>query len=463
MTAPASTPPRDPHADDPDHTIVALASGQAQAPRALIRVSGPRAHALLGTPRDHTPRAGVTRLTLADGRTLPALYLIAHAPRSYTGQDTLELLIPGHPTLVRRALDGMLARSTAHAVIREANPGEFSARAYLHGKLTLDQAEGVAATIAAGSQAELAAARAALAGSAGKAFVAIADRLATLLALVEAGVDFADQDDVIPIAPRDLYEHLGSLLDQLDDHLGAVRGEERPDFRPLVVLAGPPNAGKSTLFNALLRRPRALASPTPGTTRDVLREPLALAGPASFEITLADLPGLDATSTGPIDAPAQTAARAVLLDADLVLWCDPTARFDPAAPHAPPTTVTSLRLRTRGDQPSPNPTPPDTLVVCALDGHNLATLRARLLEILWPSPTRARNALLPRHRRAALQTRAAIREARAQIDPQRRALARPELVAQALRQALDDLGSITGRLTPDEIVGRIFATFCIGK
>jgi len=463
-----NSPPRHLLNHHSPHTIIAQASGQAPAPRAIIRVSGPAVPHILATLFDSPPTtpAQPARLKLAHDLTLPVLLIRATAPRSYTGEDTLELLLPGHPALTRRVLDALLDCSNADRIIRQAEPGEFTARAYLLGKLTLAQAEGVAATIAAATHAELDSARALLAGTQGRQLADLADDLANNLALVEAGVDFTDQEDVVPITSAALRQRLDHLVTHLDALLGSVRGQERPDFRPLVVLAGAPNAGKSTLFNALLGRTRALASPTPGTTRDVLREPLTLATPAAgLEITLADLAGLDdqPAHRSAIDDQAQAIARATLQDADLILWCDPTGLFA-AAPilhsaAAPPI----LKIRTMSDQPAAPPAARDIHPLCALDGRGLAALRDLIATTLWPAANRPRAALLPRHRRAVLQARAAARSAREQLQARSGPIDHPEIVSSLLRTALDHLGEVSGQLPPDEIVGRIFATFCIGK
>lgn len=269
------------------------------------------------------------------------------------------MLVPGNPALVQRVIATLLT----HENVRLATPGEFSARAYLNGKLTLAQAEGIAATIAARTDAELAAAEALLSGGTGRVFAHWADELTTLLALVEAGIDFTDQEDVVPIAPDDLVRRLTTLAHALADHLGSVRGGEHRDTLPVVALAGPPNAGKSTLFNALLGRRRAVVSPIAGTTRDVLAERLDLSGdaPGADPIMLLDLAGLDASpewaagdsAANAIDADAQARAREALTHADIIIHCDPTGRFDTAIPGS--TERPTIRARTKSDLPPPSP------------------------------------------------------------------------------------------------------------
>lgn len=453
-------------------TIAACASPPARAPRALLRISGPGvpdlAHALL-TPAPLARRAAPARLELAP-HTLPALAAFYPAPRSYTGEDVLELLIPGNPRLVERVLDHLCA----HPGVRRAGPGEFTARAYLQGKLTLDQAEGVAASIAALTRDELDAARALRDGHAGNDARAWRDELVAVLALVEAAIDFTDQEDVRPISADALRARVIAVRDAIGTRLGAGAGAHIREGDPLVVLAGAPNAGKSTLFNALLARTRAVAGPTPGTTRDVLVEPLDLARltPGAGRILLADLAGLDADAQG-VDALAQQAARDALADADLVLWCDPSGRFDPAA--APPTDAPILRVRTFADQRPADPSLPSSpsvpassqapastpsLSVSALDQRGLPALALAISRTLSGVRAAPLLTLLPRHR-------AALRDAAVALD-HTLALAheRPdsaEEIAGELRAALDALGELTGRLTPDDVLARVFASFCIGK
>lgn len=461
--------------------------------RAVVRLSGPSLPALLlasgpaallAEPIDLSSitAPGVRRavLRLAPGAApLPVLALLYPAPRSFTGEHSAEFLVPGSPLVVQRVIAAVLA----HEGVRHATPGEFSARAYLAGRLTLAQAEGIAATIAARSDAELAAAEDLHSGVTGRRFGAWADELATLLALVEAGIDFTDQDDVVAIAPGDLAARLDTLVGALSDHLGAARGAEHRDTLAIVALAGPPNAGKSTLFNALLRRRRAVVSPIAGTTRDVLSERLELAddAPGAEPVMLLDLAGLDADAQGTIDRDAQARARDALAHADVIVHCDPTGRFETPLPPAPGDRSRSIiRARTKADlllTPPPSGRGPGggrmsmdaasdhSLPLCSLDGTNLAILRRAIADAVSSSPpgTSAAASLLPRHRRALTVTLDQLRVALAQVDRSARALASPELVAGSLRGALDSLSELTGQVTPDDIIGRVFATFCVGK
>jgi len=458
-----------PAAQSNSSTIAALATAPA-APgahpgRAILRLAGPGTHDALGAILVDPPSTrGAHRCVARIGdRDLPVLVLRFVAPASYTGEDAAEIVTVANRDVTGRLLD----RLTALPGVRLAGPGEFTARAYLAGKLTLAQAEGVALTIAAETDAQLQAADRLLSGTLGRTYHDWADRLAGLLALVEAGVDFTDQEDVVPIPPRELAGALETLHHDLAAHLDQKATEERPDHTPRVVLAGPPNAGKSTLFNTLLGRSRAVVSDVPGTTRDVLEEPLELPGSPLCArpdtVTLVDLAGIDA---GPgldaLDDAARQLAREAITTADCVLHCDPTGRFD-SLPTLPPSTPV-LRLRTKADLPVFH-TSAEALAVCALDGYHLDALRRAIADAVSvnPSASSVAGTVVPRHQRALRDAASHLVEARAAIEPNAHALDEPELVAGEMRLALNALAELAGDVTPDDVLGRVFASFCVGK
>lgn len=342
--------------------------------------------------------------------------------------------------------------------VRRAEPGEFTARAYLAGRLTLAQAEGVAAKISAESARQLEAADRLLAGRAGDDYRSWTDEIASLLALVEAGIDFVDQEDVTPISPSALHHRLESLIATVEPLLGSAPTLDRGGPRPLVVLVGPPNAGKSTLFNTLLGRTRAVTSSIAGTTRDAIIEPLDLSDVAGPQIDLADLPGLDAHSHTPLDRAMRRQALDVIARADVLIACDPAGRFEQLPPVSGPT----LRVRTKADEHLP--APGASVCVCALDGWHLPTLRRAIAEHCV-SVRRADDAMLiPRHRQIVSESLICLRQAAAlALTQPGKAVREPEFIALHLRQALDLLGELVGAVSPDAVIGRIFATFCIGK
>lgn len=508
-------------------TIVALGSPPGRSLRGLIRLSGPETDgivqgllapdAALPSPRQTSP--ATLRLPRADpvathraaastgaddaawaepSIALPCMLTRLVAPRSYTGQSMAEIQMPGHPALLERVL-----REIFRLGARPAEPGEFTFRAWVHGKLDLTRAEGVAATIAATSDAQLRAAGMLRRGRLGEQARAWVDRLANLLALVEAGIDFVDQDDVTPIAPAALLAGLRPLTEELEATLASSATWASLESLPRVVLAGPPSVGKSTLFNALLGRHRALVAPAPGTTRDVLEEPLTLRDPRGVtqEVMLVDLAGLDAPASA-LDAQAQEAARNAIASADLVLAIDDgratasttassesagmTASQGPRADLlaqmlAPGGRVARpmLAVRTKADLGSPSSSPSDAPATSPPSEPGLWAVSARLgtgVEALRQaiaahvgsrgvSLAAQTLALQPRHREEIAAAAADLRETIAAIEPRAdaRGLDRPEMLAAAMRRALDHLAGLGGDIAPDDVIGRIFASFCVGK
>ncbi len=448
-------------------TIAAIATGWATSEAAILRLSGPGVADLL------RERAGV-RLTpheiidadlrLADGTQVPCWVMTFAGPASYTGEDSAELILPGNPILLERLLADLLADDR----VSEAAPGEFSARAFMAGKLTLEQAEGIAATIAARTEAQLDAARSLARNERGERVTGWADTLATALALVEAGIDFTDQEDVIPIGAGRLASRLADLRAAIAGDCAADRADTAVDRDPIVVLAGRPNAGKSTLFNALLGRRRAVTSEQPGTTRDRLAEPLDLSEwvPGALSVQLTDLAGIDhgfddETAQGRIDAEAVEVAERAITDADVILYCDPTGRFRTSLSER--AAATTIRVRTMADRGGA--AGDETLAVCALDGWNLPVLRRAIADAAVAVHDSGDTNLLPRHRRALVRATHEIDAALGRLaglgpnDP----IPAPELAAGHLRDALDALSELTGRISPDDVIGRVFATFCVGK
>jgi tRNA modification GTPase len=490
---------------DVTSTILAVASPPGRSLRGIIRISGRQAFQLLPDPivvcRRIVPDAaldvpmrggaddsagahdsqcdrlrpvqrGAFFAKVRLGRhSVPALALISPAPRSYTAEDSIELQLPGNPALLERVIESLLHSAANRSIdLRRAHPGEFTARAFFNGRLSLTQAEGVAATIAARSDAELRAAAAMRNGSLGELAQALAGQLAAALALVEAGIDFTDQEDVIAISPRDLEGRLSALRGRIEGHLRRAVGAEQLASIPWVVLCGRPNAGKSTLFNALLGRERAVVSPVAGTTRDVLAEPLAVEtdhGPA--EVMLVDLAGLDEPQQSAIDRSMQAAAGDAIARAELVVHCIPQGQPLRETPHHAP----ALIVRTKSDLPRnlshrASPDSADQIAVSAQTGAGIDRLRreiGRRLGDRTVSLAADALALQPRHeaslRSALVNVDAAIELVATQRS--RDHLRHPELIAASMRSALDDLGALAGDITPDDVLGRIFASFCVGK
>lgn len=481
-------------------TIIARSSAPGRSRSALIRLSGEVANqCLAGLSGEYIARerrAFSTRLAIAPqgGAVAPGqsrLWLAVDvltfsAPASFTGEDVVEVVVPGNPLLVERVIDAALAWGQAtENGIRRAQPGEFSARAYFNGKLTLAEAEGLAGVISARSGAQLACAHALLGGQTGQHYRAWANELATLLALVEAGIDFSDQEDVVAIAPEQLGLRVRALIAAMQAWVGSP-AQGAVDARPLVAIVGRPNAGKSTLFNALLGRPRAVVSPVAGTTRDVLIEPLpqehgaieAMSGAVRGEVDLADLAGLDEHFASglrgigqALERAGQRAAIAAVGRADALVYCDPTGRFEEEAlPPAVQERATQLgvgrmiRVRTFADLHGGS-NEYWFLSVCALDGRSVDILRRTIADAVTLSEAGSAQALvLPRHRAAIGAASQALAQAAAMVgDAHAPRLHHPEEVADSLRAGLDSLGELVGDISPDEVLGRVFSTFCVGK
>ena len=448
-----------------DDTIAAIASARG-GPRGIVRLSGPGTHGVIARIcSDDCPDRSVfrtlLRLPASGGRdspvaSLPVSVMLFHTPRSYTGQDSAEILTVGNPAVLERVL-GVLLDSGA----RRATPGEFSARAYLHGKLSIEQAEGIAARIAASRDSELEAAERVRTGDFGSRCLGWSDRVADLLALVEAGIDFTDQEDVVAIPADELAAGLDALLGELDAELGGEGATEAETGMPSVVLIGPPNAGKSTLFNALVGGARSVVSDRAGTTRDAIAETIEIGYAGGGErVRLIDLPGLDADAGGrgsDADRAAQEAAVREIASASLLIACDPAGLFESLRGLDE---RRALRVITKADLPHTQGSDRGSIAVCALDGWHLEQLREAIAD---HAVRDARgDGLIPRHRRALAAARSGIALAH-NLALGDGGLAEPEMVASLLRSALDEIGSVSGRIAPDAVLGRVFASFCVGK
>jgi tRNA modification GTPase len=409
------------------------------------------------------------------------LLSLRRAPGSYTGQDVAEIQLPGNPQLINRVINTLLkAAAEKNLDVRLAEPGEFTARAFLNNRIGLTQAEGVAATIAAQSDAQLRAARHLRAGTMADFANSLADDLASALALVEAGIDFTDQEDVVAISPTALHDRLSDLYDRLSYRLQRSLPAEQLQSLPRVVLVGPPNAGKSSLFNALLKRERAVVSSVPGTTRDCLVEPLQV--PTSHgkaEILLVDLAGLDEPASD-LDVLMQSMASAAIASADLILNCLPAdaaerptgfSKSADSAVHSHPAT-SILHVITKSDvlsNPARCPTASESSISVSAKTSvgldHLLTMMGRILDSRTISLSADILVLQPRHISALNASCEHLQHVLGLVDPQRqsRALQHSELIAADLRAALDQLALLAGEITSEDILSRIFSRFCIGK
>jgi tRNA modification GTPase len=448
---------------NPADTIVAVSSAVGPAARMIVRVSGPGARRIAGQLtglQTDTEGAGATRERLRfAGLAVPGWLYVFRGPRSYTGDDLVEFHIPGNPVLARLLLDHLRG-----AGARDAGAGEFTARAFFNGRLDLTEAEGVAATIAAQGEDELAAARQLMAGELARRLRPVTDQLAQTLALVEAGIDFSDED-VTFLSADQVRTRIAEADGALERLLGDSARFERLAHEPTAVLVGRPNAGKSTLLNALAGRARAVTSPVAGTTRDVLSAEVAL---ERGMIRLVDAAGLEPAqhpasaedaATESIRRQMRERALSAVESADVVLLVqDATDPQPPPRLDRPP----DLVVRTKADplrSAAALPSGPSAIAVSALTGDNMDGLRRRLDRLAFGERTaRPTLALNARHVESVREARGALARA-----SDRAGDASAEVVALELREALDALGRVIGAVTPDDLLGRIFSTFCIGK
>lgn len=439
-------------------TICAIATPPGRGGVGIVRVSGPGVPALAEQLIGACPeprQATRARVRANDGRVLDdGLALFFRAPGSFTGEHVLELQLHGSPVVLEQVVSACL-----DAGARRAEPGEFSQRAFLNDKLDLAQAEAVADLIAATSEQAARAARQSLEGRFSEEVHALADRLTRLRVQVEAALDFPDEDidfladGEVRAASEDCIEDTRTLLAR------AVAGRVINDGIRVAII-GRPNAGKSSLFNALVRRDAAIVTDIPGTTRDVVRETIHFQG---IPALLADTAGLRETND-PVEREGVRRAEAELAEADVVLWVrDAGALAEEASPRTDRPLIEILnkidaltsdatilcnaatefpvRVSARTGQGLDDL---DRAIVGALavdvDPSALVSARARHVECIERALDH-----LERGHGELIETQSG------------------ELLAEELRSAADALGEITGRLHSDDLLGEIFSSFCIGK
>jgi tRNA modification GTPase len=446
-------------------TIVAIATPPGHGGLGVVRLSGPLARDIAATmlrragDSDWQPwRARLAELSDAGGRVIDQVVAVYYQrPRSYTAEDMVEISCHGAPVVLRLAVE-----RAVEAGARPAEPGEFTLRAFLNGRLDLPQAEAVRDLIEATTlyQARVAARQAG--GSVSRAVAPLKNELLELIALLEAGIDFAEDD--VSVAPT------GEIVRRIDSILPGVRGlADSFQYGGLVhagltlAIVGRPNVGKSSLFNALLERDRSIVTDTPGATRDMVSEIAAIGG---IPVRLCDTAGIRQT-TEHVESLGIERSYQAMSDADLTL-----VAIDLSSPPEEQDRALVERARSQGRWLLAGNKAdlgarglrewPEALAVSALTGEGIPRLREAILEAIAPAGAFERDTgfiTSPRHEGLLRDSAAALEKARAAAE----AGIPHEMLLLDLYAALRPIDGITGATTADDILNRIFSTFCIGK
>jgi len=444
-------------------TIAAIATPAGRGGIGVVRVSGPAcqdiARSLLGdlpAPR----QASLRRFLDRDSEPIDAgIALYFASPVSYTGEDVLELHGHGGAVVLDRVLNRVLELGA-----RIAEPGEFTQRAFLNGKLDLAQAEAVADLIDSGSAQSAQAAMRSLQGEFSAEITGLAEAVLELRMWVEAAIDFPEED-VDFLGDRALGERMTALRERFEQLAETARQGSLLRDGLTIVIAGRPNAGKSSLLNRLAGYEAAIVTPVAGTTRDVLRERIEIDG---LPVHVLDTAGLRDVADV-VEAEGVRRARKEIERADRVLYvvdaADPDAvrasRADlERMPAGVPVTVVYNKIDRLGEVPRIDPGPPPRIYAAVKTGAGLRELREHLKKCVG-FVAESTGSLSARRRHVD-----AIRRARAHVEEAYKLLTERkagELVAQEFRDAHRALGEITGEVTSDELLGHIFSSFCIGK
>lgn len=422
-------------------TIFAPSSGAPPAAIAVIRISGPQAGEALTQLLGRLPqprRASFGPLRNRAGELLDrTLVLWLPGPATATGEDTAELHCHGGRAVIA-AVEAALADMPG---LRRAEPGEFTRRAFANGRIDLAEAEGLADLLSAETELQRKAAMAMVGGAFSQQVDGWRERVLMLSAAVEAVLDFADDDDVSGL-PVDFAEQVNGFATELASWLDRPRAEAlREGYR--VVIAGPPNAGKSTLFNALVESEAAITAPIAGTTRDVLTRPVAIGG---VPFLFADTAGLRDETSDSIEAMGIARARGEVAGADLVLWLGSEGQ----GPQGAWEIEAQMDVADHAVKHGPRHR------ISAVSGDGIAALRSDLIETARQAmPRPGQVALNARQRRWISEAHAGLAVAGAGGDPL--------LMAENLRLARLAFDALLGRTTTEDMLDALFGRFCIGK
>ncbi len=433
-------------------TIAAVATPAGRGGIGIVRVSGPNtpriATALLGRAPEARRAVLSAFLDARGARVDEGIALYFPAPRSYTGEDVLELQGHGGPVVTHEVLAAVL-----DAGARLAEPGEFTRRAFLNGRLDLAQAEAVADLIDASSREAARSALRSLGGEFSSAIGALVAQLTELRALTEAMLDFPEED-VDRLHREDARARLGRVRAALADVLAKSRQGSLLRTGIHVVLAGRPNVGKSSLLNRLAGEDRAIVAAVPGTTRDAVREAIQIQG---VPVVVVDTAGLHVAGDE-VEQLGMERTRREMAHADIVLLVVETGNLEPPAEPLP-AGATRIDVVNKIDLVPGTPAgrQGDRIFVSARTGDGLDALRDALLEASgWSAGGETVFLARERHLRA-------LRSAHGHLEAAAVQAGQWEFFAEELRLAQEVLGAITGRVSSDDLLGEIFSRFCIGK
>jgi tRNA modification GTPase len=435
-------------------TIFAPASGVGRAAIAVFRISGPGCSAALEAlaPGAEFPDRCATLKTLLHPQSREpidrALITRFAPPRSFTGEEVAEVCVTGG----RAVTVAMIKALALIPGLRIAEPGEFAWRAFVNGKIDLSAVEGLADLVDAETEAQRRQAQRIAGGALRRECEAIRADLVEAMALLEAQIDFSDVEDADELTLETVRRAVRGAAARIERALAGAAAAKRLREGYSVVIAGPPNVGKSTLVNALAGREVAITSPFAGTTRDPIEVFLELRG---YPVTLVDTAGIR-DSDDPIEQEGVARARGRAQSADLTLWLD-----DGALHQAPIARGPTLLVRTKADRDEANlaPAPESAIAISARTGAGLDRLLDAIADLAEEQMSSREPALLAleRHQRAFQDAREALCSA---LAPE---AAAPELMAEDLRRAAAAMDRVVGRIGAEDVLGEIFSRLCVGK
>jgi tRNA modification GTPase len=436
-------------------TIVALSSGRLPSGIAVIRISGPQTRFAVETIAGGLPesrRASLVRFTTPLGETIDSgLLLFFPRPGSFTGEDLAEVQVHGGRAVVAALLQAL----TSLPGIRHAEAGEFTKRAFLNGKLDLVESEALADLISSETEAQRRLAVSNASGAQSALYASWRRRIIHAMAMIEAELDFSDEADVPGSVAELVWTDISALREELQVHMEGYHKAEIIRDGYDVVIVGAPNAGKSSLLNALAQRDAAIVSDEPGTTRDLVELSLDLKG---LKVRLTDTAGIR-EAAGKVEAIGIERARDRAMSADLVLLVFDATLLGNDVPEVPNPNV--LRVGTKGDVLVDKLLidPGDAVLVSSLTGSGISALLERIGALAEEAAGRSGDILPSRLRHVEL-----LREATVGLTSALREDGRGlELRADDLRRAADQIGRISGAVDVEDLLDVIFAQFCVGK